>query len=414
MILTTPFEDLSTSSYLTNFPSRVCYEPFAPFSGLRRIDHALCLVMSVTFIVSLSLLSQILGALTDRMTRVNGSIHILGAGAIGGLVAYELSTIPSPPKTILLWRNMARLEQFQSQYNSAIKVNRLFKTPVESVGVSFDSTIAENLKQPIENLIITTKTYQTQTALKPYLHLINRSTNILLIQNGLGVSDELFRDLWPNAEERPNVYQGVINHGAFVVSDPDEYIVAHAGFADLNIAKIPRDGDDDEVPLFIQQLIEAAGLVTKYMSYSDLLLIQLKKFTVNACINPITSILDCVNGELYSGDRMSELFHDIIDEAIDIFKACIPELKRNPRVNDVLDKEQLLQNAIHVGTVVNSQNSSSMRQDVLNSRQTEIDYINGYVVTIAEKHGLTANVNKTITDLVKLRVSINTNRNTKN
>jgi 2-dehydropantoate 2-reductase len=348
------------------------------------------------------------------MTRVNGSIHILGAGAIGGLVAYELSTIPSPPKTILLWRNIARLEQFRSQYNSTIKVNRLFKIPVESVGASFDSTIAENLKQPIENLIITTKTYQTQTALKPYLHLINRSTNILLIQNGLGVSDELFRDVWPNAKERPNVYQGVINHGAFVVSDPNEYIVAHAGFADLNIAKIPRDGDDDEVPLFIQQLIEAAGLVTKYMSYSDLLLIQLKKFTVNACINPVTSILDCVNGELYSGDRMSELFHDIIDEAIDIFKTCIPELKNNPRVNDVLDKEQLLKNVIHVGTVVNSQNSSSMRQDVLNSRQTEIDYINGYVVTIAEKHGLTADVNKTITDLVKLRVSINTNRATKN
>lgn len=303
---------------------------------------------------------------------------------------------------------MARLEQIQKQYQSTLTINRLFKNPVESVSSSHESAVVEMIKDPIENLIITTKTYQTQVALKPYLHLINKSTNILLIQNGLGVSDELFRDVWPDVETRPQVYQGVINHGAFTVPDEEKYIVAHAGFADLNIALIgePRG----PTPLFIQQLVDAKELVTHYMPYSDLLLIQLKKFTVNACINPVTSIIDCVNGELTQSDKLPQLFSDIIGEAIDVFKQCIPELKKNPNTDIVLNKEQLVKHVINVGTVINAQNSSSMRQDTLNLRDTEIDYINGYVVTLAQANGLTANVNATISHLVNLRLSINRHR----
>lgn len=343
------------------------------------------------------------------MTKSSGTVHILGAGSIGGLVAYELSTLASPPKTVLLWRNSSRLADFRDRYLSKVTIRRLFKTPVESVSGTFDSAIASTLKGPISNLIVTTKTYQTQSALRPYLHLIDKSTNILLIQNGLGVSDELIRDVWPDESNRPTLYQGVINHGAFIVPDDNEYIVAHAGFADLNIAQVSSD-DTSSLPLFIQQLVDAKGLVTHYMPYSDLLLIQLKKFTVNACINSITSIIDCINGELGKGDKAPQLFHDIIEESIGIFKKCIPELKDNPNVDKVLDKEKLIANVIEVGTVVNAQNSSSMRQDVLNLRETEVDYINGYVVKLAHNNGLEAKVNQTITNLVKLRLSINRNR----
>jgi 2-dehydropantoate 2-reductase len=351
-----------------------------------------------------------------RMTKPN-KIHILGVGGIGGLISYELSTIKDKPEITLLFRSPAKVNHFKSINQSEIYINRIFKNPAEIVSSIFESGTAADLTGNIENLIISTKTYQTHDALKPYLQFINKDTNILLVQNGLGVVDELYKNVWPVVSERPNFYQGVINHGAFQSPNSgNNYEVSHSGDADFFIGRIPRDltshvAEEQFIPLFIKQLEDAKALKTTFLPYDELLLIQLKKFTVNACINPNTSIIDCINGELEGLEEVRSFFYDVISESVDIFTSTIPALKNNPRTNEVLNKDKLLDTVMQVGTVVNAKNSSSMRQDVINLRDTEIDYINGYVVTLAEANGLTANVNKSITKLLKIRLAINRKRN---
>lgn len=341
------------------------------------------------------------------------NVYILGAGSMGGLVACELSSLANSPNITLLLRNPARVEHFRSINKSTIYINRLFKDPVEKISNKFNSASSKDINEDIENLIITTKTYQTQNALKDYLPFIKPTSNILLIQNGLGVVDELYKDVWPNIDQRPNIYQGVISHGGFITSNTgDNYEISHAGFGDLKIAKFPRDpnsAEEEEItkPDFLKQLEDAKGLATSVLSYSDLLLIQLKKFVVNACMNPVTAIINCVNKELKSFDDLSKLFMDITNEVIDVFMATNPLLSKNPNASKILDKQSLVDYVVLCGTVWNAQNSSSMRQDTLHLRDTEVDYINGYVVKVAEANGLKADVNKTITNLVKLRLSVN-------
>jgi len=48
-------------------------------------------------------------------------------------------------------------------------------------------------------------------------------------------------------------------------------------------------------------------------------------------------------------------------------------------------------------------NHSSMLRDLLQKRKTEIDYINGYLVSQAEKLGLEVPVNRTLLRLVRLK-----------
>jgi 2-dehydropantoate 2-reductase len=47
-------------------------------------------------------------------------------------------------------------------------------------------------------------------------------------------------------------------------------------------------------------------------------------------------------------------------------------------------------------------NTSSMLQDVLKGRKTEINSINGYVVALGKKHSLDVPVNETLYSLVKV------------
>jgi 2-dehydropantoate 2-reductase len=48
-----------------------------------------------------------------------------------------------------------------------------------------------------------------------------------------------------------------------------------------------------------------------------------------------------------------------------------------------------------------SMNTSSMLQDVLKGKMTEIDSINGQVIRLAKKHKIPAPVNETLCELVK-------------
>jgi 2-dehydropantoate 2-reductase len=51
-------------------------------------------------------------------------------------------------------------------------------------------------------------------------------------------------------------------------------------------------------------------------------------------------------------------------------------------------------------------NESSMLADAKNGRTTEIDYINGYIIKLASKHGLAAPQNKLLARLVRIVVSL--------
>jgi len=61
--------------------------------------------------------------------------------------------------------------------------------------------------------------------------------------------------------------------------------------------------------------------------------------------------------------------------------------------------------ARHVEEVCRStaENLSSMLQDVMNRRRTEIDAINGAVVAEAEKLGVPAPINRVLSALIKVR-----------
>ena len=48
-----------------------------------------------------------------------------------------------------------------------------------------------------------------------------------------------------------------------------------------------------------------------------------------------------------------------------------------------------------------SHNIASMQQDLRRGRKTEIDYLNGAVVSLGEKHKIDCPVNRALTDIIK-------------
>ncbi|ANZ77938.1 BA75_04862T0 [Komagataella pastoris] len=334
-------------------------------------------------------------------------LYFLGAGSIGGLVATQISNV-TKLDIVLLLRSERRLNKYLNNNSKFIYENltNLRNPTKEEYHLRAISHIPKDhggLPEHIDNLIITTKCHQTVEALEPYISCISEKTNILLIQNGFGVESKL-KKIWPQ-NEVPNMFQGVISHGVF----KDRFWnVKHVGNGDLKIGRLANE--DTEVPQFIQDLLVSPVLNAELLSFEELLKIRLEKLIVNCCINPLTAIYDCLNGELLQLSHRQ--FHRVINECV----RCLTADKELTKIfsNDasfaqLMDRERLLKTVLKVCEST-KRNSSSMREDVRQVHQTEVDFLNGYISDVGKNNKVFTPYNDMLSEMVKNRVMLNYKR----
>lgn len=116
---------------------------------------------------------------------------------------------------------------------------------------------------------------------------------------------------------------------------------------------------------------------------------QWNKLFANAVINPITALTREQNGIVLSG-HLSGVVEKIVEECVTVAKLEGLDF----------DKSEV-KNFVRSIALKTSLNTSSMLQDVLKGKRTEIDSINGYIVSLAMKYSLAVPVNETLYALIK-------------
>lgn len=112
---------------------------------------------------------------------------------------------------------------------------------------------------------------------------------------------------------------------------------------------------------------------------------------MNASINGLTALLECRNGviiETSHGRSLVEMLCSEVGHVMTASKVIAP--------TDLLSK---VQRVIHE----NAHNFSSMHQDIAFGQLTEIDYINGFVVTKGLLLQVPTPANRIIYDLIKMK-----------
>lgn len=326
-------------------------------------------------------------------------VHILGAGAIGSLVAHYLKQkFPNLLKPVVLLKPDSLVEP---STNHQISVTRLDDDNQEFISKAEVQAIKpQHVKDTIENLIVTTKSYQTIPAMQPYLSHILPNTNILFLQNGMGVTSTLVNKYWSH-QIRPNIYEGITTHGVYV----NNGIVHHVGRGQIALSTYPGKSDIDDFPALIQCILDTPYLNATRYEYPKFLLMQLEKLIVNCCVNPFTAIFDCRNGELLYGNKLTFIWKRIISEAKNVFVKEYTILKSMPESESFLNTDRLLKSVIDVCKNT-AKNSSSMRQDVRNLRNTEIQNLNGYISFLGRKLRIGTPINDMVTNMIDGKISI--------
>ena len=277
-----------------------------------------------------------------------------------------------------------------------------------AVKLGRNGTNDEDSEEIIYNLIVSVKAPQTVKAIQRVTHRLTRESTIMFLQNGMGILDEVNEQLFPDEGYRPTYIVGVVTHGLY---SHGSFSVEHAGEGTIALGAMPRMPQDKPVEIeTLAELTPSARYLMRTMTRTPvfvaigfpptgLLQQQLDKLAVNCIINPITAIIDCKNGALLSNMYFTRVIRLLLAE-ISIVIQSMPELKNVPNVKMRFDTLRLERIVFSIANKT-AENHSSMLQDVRLGRQTEIDYINGYIVRRGEEMGIHCVMNYMLMHMIK-------------
>jgi 2-dehydropantoate 2-reductase len=231
---------------------------------------------------------------------------------------------------------------------------------------------------PTDLIILCVKSYDTKKAILGVKPLIEKNTSVLTLQNGIG-NIEIIAEVIGNDK----VIAGVTNLGVTLLETGK---VKLAGKGETVIGRL--DGKMTVMMRSIREIFNKAGLETKISR--DIKGLIWSKLIINVGINALTAITRLNNGRLMEFEGTRRIMREAVTEAIRVAKRKRIKLTSD----DPLAKVEAVSEAT-------SANISSMLQDILHNKRTEIDSINGVIVRLGQELRIPVPVNQMLVDLVK-------------
>ncbi|KAJ1820498.1 2-dehydropantoate 2-reductase (Ketopantoate reductase) (KPA reductase) (KPR) [Coemansia sp. RSA 2599] len=275
----------------------------------------------------------------------------------------------------------------------------------------------------ITRLILTTKAQDTLHAYWTVKERLDSQSTVVLLQNGMGMYEAIQREFYPSpqqyqketASDIPTFIVGTNSHGCLRSQDEaEEFVTYHTAFGSCQFAvrasllnpppALPESALDTLTAL------SSLALDVSITNWSDLHHRLLLKLAANATINPVTALTDCRNG--YLAPPPPDCDPQCVDQ--DYYKSMHSYLssacaeisaiyaRAHPHLHNELTARAIEDYVTHIAQTT-ARNRSSMLQDVASGRQTEVEWINGYLVRLGQQHGVPTPVNTLLYTLVKLK-----------
>ena len=284
-------------------------------------------------------------------------IIVLGAGAIGSIYG----ALVSAKKDTTLVGRKAHVEAIRTRgLRVTGEINQTFK-------VKADTEIRD--VPPSTLLLLTTKAQDSVHALRQVKPLLKKDTVILVLQNGLG-NEEAVRETLRSGIE---VIRGLTTMAAEFLK-PGEIKV----WKGETILGKSRTSDE------ICALFNSCGLKTRVSE--NIRAEAWNKLVLNCVVNPLTALFRVPDCEIVS-EPLRWVRHSIVQECIKVAEA--------EGVNINVDADEIDRK------IQRYTNLSSMCQDIIKKKKTEIDFLNGKIVELGLKHGIPTPVNQTLTCLIR-------------
>lgn len=311
----------------------------------------------------------------------NIRVGIVGIGPVGMIMAVKLKEAGC--EVVLCVRNKIKLNQIK---NEGIKLesNMESTTFFDEIYASVYEMAQANLD--LDYLVFSLKSYQIEKAALQALKMDSDKLTVISAQNGIDV-EQLLIPIFGSDK----ILRMVINY-AGNLSAPNTVNVTF--FTPPNYIGSIDDNRTTESEAFAKLLTDV-DLETKAVNSFDILKRVWEKTILNSSLSALCGVGRLTMAEAMADADTVELIEQIINEATvvaeaekiffpdDFIRSCMRYLKKG------------------------GNHFPSLAGDVINNRQTEIDYFNGKIVEYGKKHYVRTSLNLAFTNMVKAMTNKN-------
>ncbi len=297
-------------------------------------------------------------------------IAVIGPGALGCLLAAFFQEAGEE-----VWLVDYRPERVETLRQQGIELTTLEgRRQVVKIPIALAGEVGA-----ADLTLMTVKAHQTAAAASGLPHFMGQGGLALTLQNGLGNLEAMAQVAGPE-----RLLVGVIFAGA---TRPRDGQVIYAGLGATYVGAPPGSQVGEGEIAQVVDLFHRAGL--QCQARPDIEAMVWEKLLVNVGINPLTALLRVPNGALLKIPQAWDMAAAAAREAAEVARASGLAVTADP---DALLRQVCIATAA---------NSSSMLQDVLAGRPTEITALNAQVVARGKAHGLATPVNACLTRLIQ-------------
>ena len=290
-------------------------------------------------------------------------ICILGSGALGSSIGGVLTEAGSEVYLIDPWAghvNAMNRHGLKLREGSSERVVKV-RAATDCLGIG-----------PADLILVLVKSYHTRDAIEKATSLVGDKTMVLSLQNGLGNEEILSEVVGKGHVLGGRTYAGGVLLG------PGHVITGRKG-KKTYIGEL--DGKTTERVSKVAREFSQAGLET--VISSNIIGTMWDKLLVNVATGALSGITGLPYGGLYKVKEVMECAVEAVSEGIAVARAGGVELT-------ITDPKEIWFKAAEN---LPDEFKASMLQDIEKGSRTEIDFINGSVVRLGERHGIPTPVN---------------------
>jgi 2-dehydropantoate 2-reductase len=303
------------------------------------------------------------------------SIAIMGAGAIGSAIGGML----------------ARAGHRVTLIGRAPHIREILSNGLHITGIWGEHTVTDlhAMTSPPDEyqdvVFLTVKSYDTDTAARDALPMIGPDTTVVSMQNGI-----------ENVETLAGIVGEARTVGAMAIFGAS---VPEPGSVEVTvIASETLVGEIDSHltsrAIDLARMLDGAGIPTK--PSGNIMREIWHKALYNIALNPLSAIFQVTYGQIADNPDTRWLISEMISEAFLVAEAAGVDLGMDSpdEYLEILWNRKLPPTRDH---------RSSMLQDIVRGKRTEIDYINGMVVGLGREYGIPTPYNNAVVKIVRAK-----------
>ncbi|HOV33148.1 MAG TPA: ketopantoate reductase family protein [Candidatus Hydrogenedens sp.] len=306
-------------------------------------------------------------------------VLIVGTGALGCVVGGFMKKA-GHEVTLVGRTKMMDAIQTEGLYISGIWGNHHISGLHTSYKVSLE------WKGQFDLIILSVKSYDTETAMQDILPIISNNVFVCSYQNGLGNVEKIAQFAGMDKTIPARVIFGSR--------------ILKPGFVQVTVIAEPtalgrfNDGPDETIIRNIVEQMDKSGIPTIYTENIEGKMWE--KVVYNSALNPLSALLDVPYGRLLDTEETQVLMKEVINEIYAVALA-----KQVPMI--ISTPEEYIQHLFYKLIPPTAEHYASMREDLKQGRKTEIDALNGAIVKIGKELNIDCPTNQFLTQLIKAK-----------